>query len=51
MSNTGEIVTRIDCERSLVSKRWGDAKPVSQSVGSKVKWALSRRLCFVKLSP
>jgi hypothetical protein len=30
--NTGEIASRIDCKRSLVSKRWGDAKPVSQSV-------------------
>jgi hypothetical protein len=28
-------------ERPLVSKRWGDAKPVSQSVGSKLKWALT----------
>jgi hypothetical protein len=28
--NTEEIVTRTDCERSLVFKRWGDAKPVSQ---------------------
>jgi hypothetical protein len=36
--NTGEIATRTDCERSSVSKRWGDAKPVSQSVGSKLKW-------------
>jgi hypothetical protein len=34
--NTAEIVTRTDCERSSVSKRWGDAKPVSQSVGSKM---------------
>jgi hypothetical protein len=29
--NTGEITTRTDCERLLVSKRWGDAKQVSQS--------------------
>jgi hypothetical protein len=38
--NTGEIVARTDCERSLVSKRWGDAR----SVGSKLKWGLSRTL-------
>jgi hypothetical protein len=37
-------MTRIDCERSSVSKRWGDVKPVSQSVGSKIKWGLSRTL-------
>jgi hypothetical protein len=42
--NTGEIATRTDCERSSVSKRWGDEKPVSQSVGSKLKWELSRML-------
>jgi hypothetical protein len=27
----------------LVSKRWGDVKPVSQSVGSKLKCGLSRK--------
>jgi hypothetical protein len=26
--NTGEIVARTDCERSSVSKRWGDARSV-----------------------
>jgi hypothetical protein len=38
--NTGEIVARTDCEKSSVSKRWGDAR----SVGSKLKWGLSRIL-------
>jgi hypothetical protein len=36
ISNIGEILARTDCERSLVSKRWGDAR----SVGSKLKWEL-----------
>jgi hypothetical protein len=38
--NREEIVARTDCERSLVSKRWGDAR----SVGSKLKWGLLRML-------
>jgi hypothetical protein len=38
--NSGEIAARTDCERSLVSKRWGDAR----SLGSKLKWGLLRML-------